>query len=607
MTRWIYSLLSRVPWRRKRGRGPDSPSSAIAGLCAGVALVFCWPGKGTGDDYRPGTPFAYLFDTGSVAPAPLSGDDLRAKTGWTLLPEEDLAHAFEGDPVLLNDKLTVVLRAKGPGAEVYSETALGPTCRAVLMCVPWEAAGVTGLASARILENNPGAVMVEATWTTAGGAGRSRVRYRLTTGERTVEMWAGESADRLFVVCRTRYVVVPDFFADDMVFGRDALGRPRFGLPAENFLLNLIRGQSAMVMCVWESSRQSAYAHLTGEGPQPVIGGCEIQGVQGKSLWVAFLEGPNIWHERAISADDANREILLDWKPPFAAKWRADLAGPDGVAASSYFTSTEESDGISDAADDERCQCRLDGDRALVQLQQTTEHDPLAGRSPTALLVYPLDRSRATPLTAFCPVDVIRNTLGVGPCQYVLQTEGLASETNPTPEGVMDWVESRFEKDKQAESADEIRELLGQMVDHVGHAQARVRQYAAFAWDVREVCGGDRQEDVSGVAETLGSILDDLEQATAAAQGAEEPARRAAVLADGIVGLIGRDNPLAECRRLGAELRRIGAVQERTLSKCRMTVRWLKQQSRAVAVSHPQSVELAKEVWTRAERILEHK
>jgi hypothetical protein len=171
----------------------------------------------------------------------------------------------------------------------------------------------------------------------------------------------------------------------------------------------------------------------------------------------------------------------------------------------------------------------------------------------------------------------------------------------------MDWVESRFEKNRQAESAEEIRELLGQMTDHVGDAQARIQQYAAFARDVRELCGGRGQEDVSEAAETLGSILDDLEQATAAAQGAEEPARRAAVLADGIVGLIGRDSPLAECRRMGAELRRIGAAEERTLSECRMTVRWLKQRSRAVAGSHPQSVELAKEVWTRAERILEHK
>jgi len=579
---------------------------ATAVLFLAAAAILCRASKGTGADYRPGTPFTYLFDTGSAAPVPLSVDGVQAKTGWTLVREDDLEHQFKGDAVLLNDKLAVVFRAKGPGAEVYSQTAAGAACRAVLMSVPSGATRVTGMASLRILENNPGAVMVEATWTTAGGAGCCSVRYRLTTGERMVEMSAHRAADRLFVVCRTRYVLVPDFFGDDMVFGPSALARPRFELPTENFLLNLIRGRCAMVMCVWESNEQAAYAHLTDERGQPVIGACEVQGGKGKSLWVAFLEGPNIWHERAMSAEDADREIQLDWKPPFAAKWRADSARPDGVAESAYFKSAGHSDEISDTVGDHRQQCRFDANRALVRIQPAAKPHPASGRTPRALVVYPLDRSRATPLTAFCPVDVIRNTLGVGPCQYILQTEGLASETNPTPEGVMDWVESRFEKNKEAESADQIRELLGQMTDHVRHAQARIEQYAVFAREVRQMCDVDHQEkDGLETAERLRRILDDLEETLAAGRGVEDPSRRAAEVADEIVGLIGSDNPLAECRRLGATLRRIGAVQQRTLSKCRMAVRWLAQQARMLAAGSPHSIELAKEVGTRAERILE--
>ena len=580
---------------------------AIAGLCAWVVVICCPVSEGTGDEYRPGTPLTYLFDTGSAASERIAADELEAKTGWTLLAEEDLEHAFKGDAVLVNDKLTVVLRAQGPGAEVYSQTAAGPTGRAVLMCLPSGATGVTGLASVQIVQNNPGAVAVEATWTTAGGPGRCSARYRLTTGERTVEMSAHRAAERLLVVCRTRYVVVPDFFGDDMVFGPAALSRARFGLPAENLLLQLIRGRCAMVMCVWESSKQAAYAHLRSEGGKHVISGCEVQGVEGKRLWVAFLEGPNLWHERAIPALDANREILLDWKPPFAAKWRADLAGPDGVAESAYFRGSGEGDQVADTLGERRQQCRFEADRALVRIRPTAGTGPLAGQSPRTLVVYPLDRSRATPLTAFCPVDVLRSTLGVGPCQYVLQTEGLTSQTNPTPDGVMDWVESRFEKKRETESADQIGELLGQMTEHVGHVQARIEQYADFARRVRELSSGYRQEDAFEAAQTLDRILDGLDETLSAGRSAEEPAQRATVLAEAIVGLIGGDNALAECRRLGVEIRRIGVVQERTLSKCRMAARRLKQQSRAVADGGPGSVELAKEIWTRAERILEPK
>ena len=39
-------------------------------------------------------------------------------------------------------------------------------------------------------------------------------------------------------------------------------------------------------------------------------------------------------------------------------------------------------------------------------------------------LVYPINRLEATPLEAFTVVDVMRATLGVGPCEYILDVEG---------------------------------------------------------------------------------------------------------------------------------------------------------------------------------------
>ena len=96
-----------------------------------------------------------------------------------------------------------------------------------------------------------------------------------------------------------------------------------------------------------------------------------------------------------------------------------------------------------------------------------------------------MDRSQATPLTTFTPIDILRNTLGVGPCQYILQTEGLASDANPTPDNVMTWVEKQFSRKKEKKAADEIRERLAQMVEHVGQAQARIDQYRRMFAEVR--------------------------------------------------------------------------------------------------------------------------
>src|SRR5437660_861577 len=39
-------------------------------------------------------------------------------------------------------------------------------------------------------------------------------------------------------------------------------------------------------------------------------------------------------------------------------------------------------------------------------------------------VIYPLGRTSATPLDSFTVVDIVRATLGVGPCEYILDLEG---------------------------------------------------------------------------------------------------------------------------------------------------------------------------------------
>jgi len=518
-------------------------------------------------EYLPGTPFTYLFDTGGQSARPLSAEAIAAKQGWALVPEDDTEHALQGDAVLLNDKLTLVLRRQGPGAEVYSQTADGAKLRAVVMAAPGKAVAITGIPSVRIVENSPGAVMVEADLHDDGPSGTCTAGYRITPGQAMLEMTGGPSADRFFVWSNTRYIVVPDFFADDMVFRASACDLPRFGLPAESFLLSLIDGGDCMLMCVWRSAEQDAYAVATGEGADRAIRGCEIAGGADKTLWVALLEQPDVWCHRTIAEDDATGSIDLDWKRPFDARWRADFVQVDGG------TESRELDGVN--------------------------------LPPGRVVVYPLDRSPDTPLTALCPIDVLRNTLGVGPCQYVLQSEGLASDANPTPAFVMEWVERQFAGDKDAESAEEIRRRLEAMADHVARVQARIDQYAAFSREIRALCETDGESAEPTAIERLTGVLDEMDRSLAALRDTTDATAYATVLATQIAGLIGKESAPVEFRRLGEAVRRIGAAQDRALSKCRMAVRWLKQQARMTAIRNPRAAELVRKIQARTEQFVE--
>ncbi len=610
--------------------------SVLAVSCACVGAASASDGQQHLNSILNQTPFTYLLDTGSPSATALSEAELARKTGWTIVPEDNLRHKFKGDTVFLNDKLTVVLRRSGCGAEVYSKTAEGmnpaPAAgaglkqRAQVFACAGGADRTTSLSSVRIIENNPAAVMLEVVFQTQQGKNVSAT-YRLTTGQICLEVSPGKGMDKLLVQIDSRYVVVPDFFADDLVFNPEGFedsvpaerGPFRIGLPAENFLLHMLKGNDAIVMCVWESDKQNAQAISW----DPILQddrkmGTHIQCVKDKRIWVAFMEGSNIWHERLIWDDDKGRDIFLDWEPPFPAKWRADFIKKDELAESWNFLDKQQVESVS-AGDESASLCWFDGDRPCMrvpELRTIERSKSSAAEHAWPVVVYPIDRSRATPLRVFCPIDILRNTLGVGPCQYILEKEGFGSELYPTADQVTGWVENLFKKKKEKQATAQIGERLKQMVEHMRQTQTRIRQYGDFARQMRRL--KDKQEPNKAVVAALGKpavslagklwdIVDDLEQNIVIRSEAMRPCESASLLADKIIALIGQRDALGQCQKLGSQIRAIASVQDRTLSKCRMAVRRIKQECIMVAGREPQAADFAGELQQMAEQMLQKK
>jgi hypothetical protein len=508
------------------------------------------------------TPFTRLFDTGVASAEPLAADAVAPRTGWRLVPEDTVDHRFSGDAVLLNDKLTVVLRKQGRGAEVYSKAASGLQHRATLGHAGTRSPVIEPFQTLKILENGSGAVLVEGAF---GAAESAALRFRLTTGEAILEIHSAGAAQSVAALTKARYLIVPDYFGDDMVYSTlsPSDGERVLYLPAENFCLNLLDGGDAIMMSVWQSSEQEVWLTTTNSATADNVCSSTIQCLEGKSIWLAFLEFPGIWHSGSVSAQ-------ADWKPVFPAKWRCSLVRENGVADS-------------------------------WDLEQGPQSDQTAGPHDGPLVVYPIDRNTATPLTVSCPTDVMRNTLGVGPCQYILACEGLTSQGDPTPNSVMVWVEKQFEQKKEKKAAEDIKDRLKQMTRHVAEARVRIERYAQSADQIRKWLASQ-----PGPA-SFRSILGDLDRSVAAGLATNASPARANQLATAISALVGQNNGLTSCRRLGEELRSIGAVQDSTLAKCRMAVRRLRAEGRTMAANQPQEAAWARELQRLAEQILQRK
>jgi hypothetical protein len=498
-------------------------------------------------------PSTRLFDTGVPAPASLTREALARQIGWRQVPEDTTNHPFSGDVLLMNDKLAVLLRKQGLGPEVYTKTADSLKQRAAL-CYLGSASSSTGLLEGlKVVENTSAGVTVEATAKDAAGA---VLTFCLTAGEAILRMESSQSGGFLEMRSMSRYVVVPDYFGNDMVYS-PAGSRDRC-LPAENFCLSLLDGRDAMLMSVWQSNEQDVW--LRGGSAKVGESSTRIRCLKGKRIWLAFFETPSIWQVREASNGD--------WKPPFPAKWRCSLTSESGVAKS------------------------WDTESGAETRQKLDKYQ-------APLISYPLDRSTTTPLTATCPTDVMRNTLGVGPCQYILSCEALGAQGDPTPNSVMGWVEKQYEQSKQVKAAEDIRERLDFMARHIADARSRIERYAGFSLQIRKELAGKQDQFVS--------ILADLERAAAAGLAPTASAELGRQLAGQVAALPPRADAVNDCRRLGQELRLLGAVQDRALAQCRMAVRRLAALGRELGADPSQDVATAQRVQRSAEQMLRNK
>jgi len=502
-----------------------------------------------------GGPLTRLFDTVTPSDGPMPGEAVTSRTGWRLIPPGNVDHPFTGDAVLLNNRIAVVLRHGADRAEVYSRIADGATLRATLGHARTRSGAADVLKAFGIVENAPSAVALAAT---LHGDDSARLGVRLTVGEAIIEIQPEVAGRFAEVRSQARYVVVPDYFGDDVVYPTDA--RSSLFLPAENLCMNLVDGGESIVMCVWEAPEQDAWLSAAGAGPE--WGHCSLRissCAMGKKVWLAVLESPGIWHS-------AQTDIEAEWTPPFPAKWRQSLARPGGAVGS-------------------------------WDLERGADREQSRSKDAEPCVVYPIDRSRATPLTVSCPTDVMRSTLGVGPCQYILAVEGLTSEDDAAPANVMAWIEKQFERKRDRRAADAIEERLGQMVRHIGRAQARIGRYAESAEQLRTALGSDAGPD------ELAAILDDLDAHVARGLPAA-PRQQARRLADRTLALIGQENALAACQPLGEQIRAIDSAQSRALAGCRMAIRRLRQAARTIGTRQPRVNRRTAELQRLAEDVL---
>jgi hypothetical protein len=540
------------------------------------------------------------------------------KTEWISVPRDQTPASFQGDAAASNGRITVVVRKGGTGAEVYAPEGI---LRAVLSPV----AAPEALERLALVEHARGAVAIEASW--KGGAGSTSVKFRLRRGDVSVEVEPGAGATVLRVACASRFVVLPDFFADDILIDASKLPLASTELPSENFLIHPLGTGDALGMTVFENREQDVRIALSGEGAARQVVSSEIDFGKNRKIWFACLTGPGLWRQADIREADLKKVMPLGWTMPFPAQWRVDFSRTGGLtdswemihqkeAGGEYFRQEWFSDWQRKMGKERKrwttvlgsfpypCWIEHDGKGYLQPLQR----GPLTFQGPAIL--FPLNRVKETPAEVHTVVDVVRSTLGMGPCEYILDLEGQKEKyAGINTCSVRDRFNEIFPAGQQKQKRAEMEKMLDDTLIFVRSIRKRIDEYLEFTRGTRTWLEGQKAKrpEAAAFLDDALKLLSEVDDREAARREKMKTPDHVAKLNDdfrkNVLGLEGPE-AVAKAKEYGRALTEVGDNQDELVGEFRWIVKTLRQKAGLAMAMDPKLGPVAEEIRAMTQKML---
>jgi len=590
-------------------------------------------------------PFTRLYDAPAEATATPSEKGLAEKPNWTAIQEGDTAHRFQGAAVFMNDKIVAVLRGDASGVDLYARQTEG-----LKRCGRLQPLGPDGTVMKRtslaIRKNTPDGVSLEVALESPDAA-PCHVAYELTVGGAFIRTTAAGVA-KLRVHAPCRFAIMPDFFGDDIVADAEAIPVGRADLPGENFLMHMLHDGEAILMTVSASRETDIGVTLSESGPRRITSSDIAYGKP--DIWVAVLAGKGTWHERTVAPTDAGKVLELEWRMPFTALWRVDWRAADGLTDSWQMWLQHpdgkyvmqqwfgEDAGLGQSFGDEfgprdwnkpgrkrwnpvlgsfqyPCWADRDGQGYLQPLTQRryAEGGEVCNFDGPAIL-YPLDRVREapfrTPIERLTVVDLVRMTLGVGPCQYILDLEGQKRQA----EGVAtcyarDVINAIYKEGTQLQNGPVIEKQLDAAVAFIRNVRERIDEYVAFGHRTAAYLREQKRlhpeqaafcDELLAINGRLDEFFRSREERIHTPEYAEQVCRdfRRELLTD-----TGAD-AYEKCKARMKIITGIGGAQDGLVAACRMIVKTLRQRCGIAMATRPELKDTATELRARTRKML---
>jgi hypothetical protein len=582
------------------------------------------------------TPQTLVWDTRSPF-----GDavDVQAKANWKLVPSDLLTleadpcaassdpgyygreYAFEGDAVVENAHIIAVFWSQAGKAVIYSKT--NPQAKK-LEFVPLQLKqGPAKISRCSIVQNTGQAAVLEVFFSAGSNSLPVTVAFDRS---QVVEIKPAQNVKGISLSAATRYGVVPNFIGDDLIYnpsqypwhglpargndhGQDGRATDAICVPSENVFLGLLEGESDVLVVTWPEGRQQVKL-APGARPQEsrLFESVDLEN-DGKSIYVALLSAPGIWHKEDLKPSYLEKDVASSWKRPFPAKWITQL-DEAGVLTRFTFKESKQARIWRGVAGSYCHPVWFNDDHASYHLSKKVLPK---GES----IVYFLEASN-TPAGVSAPVDVIKATLGRPMSDRILDLPGQKLRTHHRRGaagirractcGCTEAIEAVFKAGQEIARKEYVTEAVDDMVYFVRRHMERLDEYQAFARSMIAYLNQEKKsspglkpylDGIEAIVQQLPQEYDKQRENIKTLQYADDLAVKTKALTQ-------KKDPanLPACLELGKQWRDMGGAQDSLLGQCHVIARKLFQEAGYGCANQPQAVEIAREIRRRCTECL---
>ena len=545
---------------------------------------------------------------------------LRDKVNWRVVVDPNLfdgrsvygrRHLFKGDAVVENDHLVAVFWAGRGRIVFYSKADLS---QKKVEFVPLQLKGKpTSITRCRIIQNTGEDAVLEVSFAGAKADEEVSALFFFSTKE-IVEIKPSENMKGISLLSPIEYGIVPDFIADDLILDpKEYPSTNTLHIPSSNLFLGLLRGRDNMLVVTWPQTRQKMRLTLADQEEEPrLIESVDFEN-DGKSIYLALLNAPGIWHKEELKPSYLERDIAVNWKRPFPAKWITQLRETTGwqKIRTTYRFSGFRGNLAREDIGRYIYPVWFEGDNTFYRLGKKI---PPAGES----LIYFLER-RDTPVSITTPVDILKEALGRQACETIIDLPGRALRTHHKRPGVTipgacvcgfidDVLEEIFEKGQEVEKKELVEETVDDMVFFVRQHLERISEYQEFMHDMISFLNRESKSnpDLEPFLDSMIAITEEIFQNDNRWKERIKTLDYAEELGYKTKALTQRKDPknLSNFSDLNEKWTDMAGAQDSHVHLSHSLTRHLFQEAGYCCVNYPEAVEIAKEIRSRCRKCL---